>query len=78
MLTLITRKITKNKRERTKKAEVQQMTKRVKIRDKVRKEITKAIIKVIKVIHNPRQYKAPLTSGRLTLVLLRTISTLIV
>jgi hypothetical protein len=44
--------MTKDKEKRAKKAEVQQITKRVKIRDKTRKGITKATIKVIKVVHN--------------------------
>jgi hypothetical protein len=75
MLTLVTRRMTEDGRER---AEVQQITREVKIRDRAREGITKATIKVIRVVHDPRQHKAPLTSGRLTSVLLKTTFTLTV
>jgi hypothetical protein len=75
MLTLVTRRIIKDKEE---KAEIQQMTKRVKIRDRAKKGITRATIEVIRVIYNLRQHKTLLTSDRLTLALLRTTFTLTV
>jgi hypothetical protein len=81
MLTLVIRRITKNKEEkaeRAEKAEVQRITKGVKIRDKAKKGIIKTIIKVIRVMHDLQQYKAPLTNSRLTLALLKTIFTLTV
>jgi hypothetical protein len=49
MLTLVIRRIIK---DREKKAKVQQMTKRVKIEDKTRERITKTTIKVIRVMYN--------------------------
>jgi hypothetical protein len=49
MLTLVIRRITEDKGKR---AEVRQITKRVKIRDKAKKGIIKIIIKVIKVVYN--------------------------
>jgi hypothetical protein len=78
MLTLVTRRIIEDKEERAEKAEVWQITRRVKIRDRVRKGITKVTIKVIKVVHNPRQHKTSFINSCLTLALLRTTFTLIV
>jgi hypothetical protein len=74
----VIKRIIKNKEKRAKKTEVQQITKRVKIGDKVRKGITKTTIKIIRVVHNPRRHKTPLTSNCLTLALLRTTFTLTV
>jgi hypothetical protein len=52
MLTLVAKRITKDKGERVKKAEVQRITKRVKIKDGARKGIIKATIEVVRVVHN--------------------------
>jgi hypothetical protein len=75
MLTSVTRRITEDKEE---KAKIQQITREVKIKNKTRKRITKTTIKVIRVMHNLRQHKTPLTSSRLTLALFRTTFTLTV
>jgi hypothetical protein len=73
MLTLVIRRITEDKKE---KAEVQQITKRVKIKDRVKKGIIKATIKVIRVMYNLRWHKAFFISDRSTLALLKTTFTL--
>jgi hypothetical protein len=78
MLTLVTKKITENKKKKAEKAEIPQITKKVKIRDKARKGIIKTTIKIVKVVHNLRQHKTPLINNCLTLALLKTTFTLTV
>jgi hypothetical protein len=64
--------------DRRKRAKIRRITRKVKIKNRIREEITKVIIKVIRVVHNSRQYKALLISNCSTLALLKTTFTLTV